>query len=460
MPYSGASDESLPDNVKKMSLGKRKQWVEVFNSSIAAGDDEGTAFAKANGVAKKKALIEDWYDLDSRQLSMVDAEYSHYGASSEGGCASCRWFVSPNSCLLVWGDVSPTGKCKLWYDGASMMAEPEMMEKEAHPLRKLLQSIAKALHLNEDGSEPDPSPLSEVAAPEPASAEQPPVRPIMFVKTSDGRTRFFTSFTNAFKDLHGEIITQAAHKDYVFWATQKQQYPELQLWHCGPQSKFGQVDWLDYTDGFVVASGLIDADKEYIADALKEADVKVSHGFYGVSNDAKEIVAYRTFEVSVLPADNAANPYTSFNIAKEFDMGFNPVKREWLKTVANMSDDAIAAWESKLVDMKKSLEQLGIEYKEVAEDSIGAEIASYASAVASVAEAVLALKQATEKQATDIEAVKAELSKTISEQVESTILAKIAKAPQATPPSQSEANVTTKEAVKDTHSWFADFVTK
>src|SRR3990167_2529388 len=58
MPYSGASDPSLPSNVKKMPAKRRRQWVSIFNSTMQSctGDDcEAKAFRIANGVLKRQS---------------------------------------------------------------------------------------------------------------------------------------------------------------------------------------------------------------------------------------------------------------------------------------------------------------------------------------------------------------------------------------------------------------------
>ena len=68
MPYSGSDDDSLPSNVQSLPAAARRQWVSVFNSTMAnclnpakgggAGsqkDCEATAFKFANGVVKKAA---------------------------------------------------------------------------------------------------------------------------------------------------------------------------------------------------------------------------------------------------------------------------------------------------------------------------------------------------------------------------------------------------------------------
>ena len=60
MPYSGASDPSLPEAVRKLPPKRRRQWVAVWNDAYgrcqAEGgkDCEATAFRAANAVAFKE----------------------------------------------------------------------------------------------------------------------------------------------------------------------------------------------------------------------------------------------------------------------------------------------------------------------------------------------------------------------------------------------------------------------
>ena len=51
MPYEPR--EARGFTRKANTAGRSRQWVAVYESSIARGDDEGTAITKASGVAKK-----------------------------------------------------------------------------------------------------------------------------------------------------------------------------------------------------------------------------------------------------------------------------------------------------------------------------------------------------------------------------------------------------------------------
>jgi hypothetical protein len=51
-PYRGASDPSLPDDIKNLSERKRAQFVSVFNRVLSDTGDEGRAFATARAAVK------------------------------------------------------------------------------------------------------------------------------------------------------------------------------------------------------------------------------------------------------------------------------------------------------------------------------------------------------------------------------------------------------------------------
>ena len=70
MPYTGADDPDLPDNIAELPEDDREQWVAVFNSAFERCQEEGLdevaddpddfadceafAFANANGVVLKE----------------------------------------------------------------------------------------------------------------------------------------------------------------------------------------------------------------------------------------------------------------------------------------------------------------------------------------------------------------------------------------------------------------------
>lgn len=358
MPYSGASDAKLPSNVKKLSPKKRRQWVHVWNNTYNKTRDESRAFASANAVVKKKeapleaakGYLYDSYATEERRIPQDAASYSAYGATDGVGCASCHWFVSPNSCVLVRGDISPTGKSSLYASAKEMhetilesynSAEP----REPSVLSKLIKS-ATGLFFKKK--------------------ETPGLSPFVLFRDKEDRLRFVAVYSNIFEDKHKEILTTESHKEYVEWVTENKLYPDLHLWHAGDGSKIGTADMIDFVDGFSFAAGVIDSDKEDIAYKAAENDPGVSHGFVGLLQLNTGLWnRYRSFEISVLPAWAAGNEtldvlYTPGS--KELFMPFDPKKREYF-TSLGIDEETINTWEAAAKEQGDNLKKLNINFK-------------------------------------------------------------------------------------------------
>lgn len=387
----------------------------------------------------------DSYEIMDAQLTQAQASYNPLGATATKGCANCNWFIAPGRCVVVAGEISPTGLSDLWRPEEADVIPPILvqivnpsdatMSAPTTDTKAAGDADTHARVADHPRTQPDHDPKDPKSAKRkraPAGHAEPttqdnfytsvkgalvPVRqstdaadglsrssltermlsavksalipfsngtdrvsagahPVLtapaataspsrfaLVAQKDGRTRFFTAWSNNFTDREGEIFPEYAHKEYIEWADRSQQYPELWLWHT-KGTKYGQVDWLDYTDGFVFASGLIDAGFEDLAETLSKEDCGVSHGFAGLQR-GNEIIQYRSFELSTLPRTNAAVWTTSFNIIGEGakEMAFTQQKKTWLKE-HGLDDAAIAAAETQATSLSKSLRDLGIAYKD------------------------------------------------------------------------------------------------
>lgn len=194
-------------------------------------------------------------------------------------------------------------------------------------------------------------------------------------KESD-RYRWVGVFSNSFQDNDSppDIIQSTAHED----ATRKleigeYEMPLLFLWH-EPAWKIGVADhvFLDKVAPgivFVIATGLIDEDKEFVAEPLSKVRSTMSQGvrFFDYSlhvnreGQTREVREYRTYEISVLPEGIAspANPYTYFNMeAKMID----PEKRERMKDI--LSEDMLSALESNNQAIASKAAEAGTQYKD------------------------------------------------------------------------------------------------
>lgn len=77
MPYSASESHG---KTRKANTGSRsRQWIAVYESSRARGDDEGTAYAKASGVVKK-----NWKKTNPKRRKPVDHRPEYMKAAHEG----------------------------------------------------------------------------------------------------------------------------------------------------------------------------------------------------------------------------------------------------------------------------------------------------------------------------------------------------------------------------------------
>jgi hypothetical protein len=85
MPYSGASDDSLPSNVKKMPTDKKKKWVSIFNNTYNACIKDGGSKESCEGKSFKAAngSVRQGVEMNSREIlhSVWDGFLTSLGVS-------------------------------------------------------------------------------------------------------------------------------------------------------------------------------------------------------------------------------------------------------------------------------------------------------------------------------------------------------------------------------------------
>lgn len=415
MPYSSTDD--LPAYVKKLPKAKQQQWMSVFNTCMADGGDDAKCFRMANGVAKKE--IDDFEfegeaePPDSEEVKTAIKNY--YAVDYETGALT-------------------------------EVEEPEFVVGEAMLYSRTSNELAKPGLISR---------LASMFSGKEATPEKAVTVPTGFavVKQSDGKLRWFARYSNAWEDRDHEILTEAAHKDYIQWAYDTGTFPELWLWHTGG-TRFGEADWLDFSNGFAHASGLIDNGKESVVASLSTKDVGVSHGFLSLQQ-GKYVSRYRTYEISVLPRERAAVETSGFNIldaSKESEvMAFTEERRKFL--IEAIGEEAVGKLEKSTDSMAQQLKELGVEYK-ASEEKKEADAEAQTEGYKALAEQVATLTEVVGQLAGVVgEQKKAigEVQKTDDEKIEDAFLARVAKAfgqnGGITRPTESTQNVTaTKEA--------------
>jgi len=185
---------------------------------------------------------------------------------------------------------------------------------------------------------------------------------------------WYAAYSNNFKDLDNEIISQAAHDRYVQRVKAGLvELPELWLEHT-PGTRHGKAVMVDTLDHIVFAVGKFDdtpegrsAEKYYTERGSKQ--FRLSHGFTYPLGAFKDGVYHdiNTFEISVLEVGQAtpANPFTSFVSIKELeDMPITDEKRAYYERVLGKeAADKVARLAESDERKAQKLAELGAAYK-------------------------------------------------------------------------------------------------
>lgn len=194
---------------------------------------------------------------------------------------------------------------------------------------------------------------------------------VVVEKDASGQWRAVWWVSNNFIDWDGDIIAEDAHKEYVDWLEKNKDLAPVSLtWHTPGTARAHPMDFWAYENGFLIMSNpLEEQEAAALLKAKTIADIGVSHGTFVFARDAKDprmITKYRMYEVSDLPLENAANPFTDFEtIVKEVDMD----KTKYLAAILGSEEKANAFME-KTGLKKKALEEAGIESKEKSEEKV------------------------------------------------------------------------------------------
>lgn len=186
-------------------------------------------------------------------------------------------------------------------------------------------------------------------------------------------------YTNNFKDLEGEIISEYALRDYVEGVRSGEiPYPELWFSHI-IGTKHGTATKLWHVGHFVIAGGkfedetanpLVKAMKSWYA---KRDVITMSHGFMYDPAMKMNGVYYQleTYEISSLIAGSEANPYTKFEV-NDMSKKKQTVSDEQMALLKReLGDDMAALVASRAEDYGEELRELGASFKSLPTGAAG-----------------------------------------------------------------------------------------
>lgn len=135
--------------------------------------------------------------------------------------------------------------------------------------------------------------------------------------------RWIAWYTNPYLDRDGEYFAEKAIEGDIAYMQETGKYPELWFYH--EPIRLGQADFAAKLGRFAIAFGTVDDNPvaHAIVDFAVREGYKLSHGFtYNpIGYEDHTYYSYHTYEISLVPANEAANELTGFDLE---DKRMNP----------------------------------------------------------------------------------------------------------------------------------------
>lgn len=193
---------------------------------------------------------------------------------------------------------------------------------------------------------------------------------LIIEKDKSGTWRWIGKPTNNFIDWQGDILSKSSHQKYVSWLdANPEMAPVFVSWHTPGTRRESKVDFWMEQDGAVIMSGpLTEEEAGRLFTVQKSVDLGMSLQAFGMrlGPDPRVVTDYWCYEVSDLPRDAAANPFTMLEtMTKEVGMD----KLQYLATIMGSEEEA-EAFLKKTSQAQADLASAGIESKEKVEEPV------------------------------------------------------------------------------------------
>lgn len=233
---------------------------------------------------------------------------------------------------------------------------------------------------------------------------QPPQNStIRITKDAKGQWWWLGIYTNKYEDRDREILSAAAHEEYIQWLRKTGFQPNLTAYHLPDMPEgfwegvwayygediealqkivdtvhepfsLGKVYRVSYLNGFMVLAAKFHPERAEAAEKLsRRKDVGMSHGFMPLEISDRIYEKYRTFEMSVLRNKRAANVLTMGTAQRTKDgimSKFTKEDREFLLELFN--EDAISSLENGTAADQKILDEILV-HKHAKDESVKTE---------------------------------------------------------------------------------------
>lgn len=322
---------------------------------------------RVKSIMSNSKKMEKEYDIELLELQALIAKDRRHTPFTE---VVGEWITKKK--------LTASAESKLSDDDFALVVEREGKKVRKYPIHDkahVRNALARAAQMMKDGGE----------AATDAKAALPKIRAaakkmgigqmekssssIIVEKDASGRWRAVMWPTNNFMDRDGEILSEKAHLEYVDWVNKNMHLaPVMTTWHKPQLVRKNQVDFVGYENGFIIMSAPLEEEEAAgLFRVMQKCDVGMSHGTLALERNEETpnvIEKYRIIEVSDLPLENAANPFTDFSvISKEADMN----TRDYIASLLGeqKADEILAKTELK----QKALREAGVTEKEKQEET-------------------------------------------------------------------------------------------
>lgn len=329
----------MPYGIFKNSDSGKYEVYKVDSDGGKTNGKLGTHDSRADAQRQIAAIEANSNEKYIQKLSQAEAGYVTM-PKGDLACANCRWFnnalVGYDACLLVANE-----------NPYPIVANGYCDEHRPYPI---LDEHYNPTGESLDPSEPIPLPTMDMGMMESRGLRGilaklkarygwtwldsflPSELPNDFEFESGGFKirddgRWMSWWTNNFKDLENEVISEYAIAEFIKSAKNGDcAMPELWWMHI-PGTKHGITEKLFQVGHFALAVGRFDSEESNPLVKIfkkwysQQKRITVSHGFMYSSDKFIDGVYHhiRTYEISSLKAGREANPYTKFEYPVEAD---------------------------------------------------------------------------------------------------------------------------------------------
>lgn len=290
------------------------------------------------------------------KVSQVEAGYKPYGAGANKGCATCRfWNPHMQNCHVVDGVIVATGLSDMYL----AITPDELAGEAAEDIAEYTEALDRdglIEYLNEAFDDESDKSLFPTES--------------GFKVLNDNL--WVGWYTNAYKDREKEFFPEKEIEKDVKAMIEGDDYPELRFWHIkttrhGKGIAAAKVGRFAVTIGEFEDTPYTEAFKAYYE---KTPHLAMSHGFTYDPKKKKDGAYYdfHTFEVSVLPVDSAANPYTIFSLQNgEKEMAVQLNEKAKAALISILGKDETEKLIQQGEKQTEALDNAGVAYKETEE---------------------------------------------------------------------------------------------